>query len=371
MNSFVKKQLLAMLMMAIGTSFIFAQDLTGIWRGSFVATDSRLNDIFNLAERYKYEVQIDNKSKSFTGVTYSYKTTVFYGKASAKGTINPRTRKVILEELKLLELKMNPGSTACWMRCFLQYTKNGNEEFLEGKYSSFREEDSTPCGKGTVMLRRVFTSDFYKEPFVVKKEKLRAAAIASKKKMGNILAEKPTTSVALAKPKPKANKPPSAKVLAKPSKPLPTKSPTATIVRPKIDSNQQAITIVKPQKPINVPTVLKDRKNEVVQTIDVGVGEVTIDIYDNGTVDHDTVSVYLDKKMVLSKQMLTTKPLSLTINMLANDDKHELVMVADNLGDFAPNTSLMVVKAAGKTYEVRISSTEQQNAVVVFKNKKE
>ena len=45
-------------------------------------------------------------------------------------------------------------------------------------------------------------------------------------------------------------------------------------------------------------------------------------------------------------------------------------MVADNEGDIPPNTSLMVVKAGDKQYEVRIVSTEQKNATVIFKYEK-
>ncbi len=45
-------------------------------------------------------------------------------------------------------------------------------------------------------------------------------------------------------------------------------------------------------------------------------------------------------------------------------------MVADNEGEIPPNTSLMIVKAGDKEYEVRITSTEQKNAVVIFKYEK-
>jgi len=45
-------------------------------------------------------------------------------------------------------------------------------------------------------------------------------------------------------------------------------------------------------------------------------------------------------------------------------------MVAENLGEIPPNTSLMVVKAGKQQYEVRITSTEQKNAVIVFKYEK-
>jgi hypothetical protein len=118
---------------------------------------------------------------------------------------------------------------------------------------------------------------------------------------------------------------------------------------------------------ISTPIVLANRQNELVQTITTSEQELEVNIYDNGTIDNDTISVYLDKKLVLSRQRLTAKALSFKINLNETNNLHELVMVAENLGEIPPNTSLMVVKAGKQQYEVRITSTEQKNAVVVFK----
>ena len=96
-----------------------------------------------------------------------------------------------------------------------------------------------------------------------------------------------------------------------------------------------------------------------------------ISLYDNGTIDNDTVSVYLDKKLVVDNKRLTDKPIEVRFTLDDNNNFHELVMVAENLGEIPPNTSLMVVKAGGRQYEVRITSTEQKNAVVVFRYEKE
>ena len=46
---------------------------------------------------------------------------------------------------------------------------------------------------------------------------------------------------------------------------------------------------------------------------------------------------------------------------------HELIMVAENMGRIPPNTSLMIVTAGDQRFEVRITSTEQKNAMVRFK----
>ena len=67
---------------------------------------------------------------------------------------------------------------------------------------------------------------------------------------------------------------------------------------------------------------------------------------------------------MISKQRLTEKAITLNINLDENIPFHELVMVAENLGEIPPNTSLMIVNAGDQQYEVRITSTEQKNAVV-------
>jgi len=41
-------------------------------------------------------------------------------------------------------------------------------------------------------------------------------------------------------------------------------------------------------------------------------------------------------------------------------------MVANNLGSIPPNTSIMIITANNKRYEVFISSSEQENAKVVI-----
>jgi hypothetical protein len=67
--------------------------------------------------------------------------------------------------------------------------------------------------------------------------------------------------------------------------------------------------------------------------------------------------------------MLTDRAIVVKLHLDESKSTHEVVMVADNEGDIPPNTSLMIVKAGDQQYEVRISSNEQKNAVVIFKYK--
>jgi len=93
-------------------------------------------------------------------------------------------------------------------------------------------------------------------------------------------------------------------------------------------------------------------------------------LYDNGEIDGDSISVYLDKKLVVASKGLSATPIIVKFNLEDDNAEHELVMVAENMGRIPPNTSLMVVEAGEQRFDVHITSTEQKNAVVRFKYQK-
>jgi len=371
-----------LLFLAAGSAY--AQDLTGVWQGHF-RSGSMANRSSLFDDRYKFEVQIAQHDKSLEAVTYSYLSSLFYGKASAAGTVNPKTNKVLLQEGKLLEVR-NQSGDVCIMTCFLQYSKLGDEEYLEGNFVSMNTRDSSNCGRGSVFLRKVISSDFYKEPFLEKKEEETAKAGPPKKLVAPSTRSSTTTPTPPAKSS-VAKAPPAKEVEKGPEKPLVKKKPTteknptpekasarvARISTPQAmqpQSKMDSTAGIGKKFAVITPRVLLSRSNQLVKTITVNSNEVVLNIYDDGAIDHDTISVYLDKKQVINHAMLTDRPIVLTLHLDESEDYHELVMVAENEGEIPPNTSLMIVKAGGKEYEVRITSTEQKNAVVVFKYEK-
>ena len=114
------------------------------------------------------------------------------------------------------------------------------------------------------------------------------------------------------------------------------------------------------------PPVLTRRTNATVKQLETEAGEIRLDLYDNGEIDGDTVSIYHNNTLVVAHARLTQKPITLRIAINPSAPHHELVMVAENLGTIPPNTSLMIVTAGTKRYQVFISSTEQKNSKVVF-----
>ena len=247
----------------------------------------------------------------------------------------------------------------------LQYSRSGNEEFLEGTYLGKPEVKESPnpydwgeCGGGKVFLRKVTTSEFYIEP-----------ALRPKTNTNPPIAKKSTPKSATPPPTIKKTTPKTNRPVVK-NKPV-TKKVTTAPVRPSEDTIKKTpeITII-PTKPVIVtPSVLKTRENKLAQSLIVTDPHVVVKLYDNGEIDDDTISVFLNQKLILSHKRLSASPIKLNFSMEDGDDQ-ELTMVAENLGRIPPNTSLMIVEAGDQRFEVRITSSEQKNAVVRFKYKK-
>lgn len=146
------------------------------------------------------------------------------------------------------------------------------------------------------------------------------------------------------------------------------KAPALQGVKLKRDTTLKAVPVMKQPGSITLPTplVLKTRENELFKKIETEAGEIKINLYDNGEIDGDTVSVYHNNKLLRSHVRLSQEAISITIAINASEPHHELVMVAENLGSIPPNTSVMVITTPRNRYEVFISSNTQKNAKVVF-----
>ena len=455
--------------------FLLAQNLTGIWRGNF--SQKEFNPISGnfTDDNYKYEVQINQKSdNSLDGVTYSYKKTEFYAKASLHGLVSPKNKNIIIKEIKLIEHHSNNSSSStCLMTCYFDYVKRGKLEILTGTYTSINADGTkvNNCGEGTVYLEKVEESDFDEESFLSKKNHNKSAKASSNTKFNTTTKNNSTAKVnktpdtntkksenttnlndskssivkkdnthksidnqlktnklnnSSTKGSSKVNNDKSAVVSAN-SKTLSEKT------KARIDSAVQAIkagklkpgaeTFVlknkidneidtfykfkidttiyvydspnnkhaKKNKPdssansnfkvypedskipnlgeIQIPKPLIERENKLVNTIDVDEKEVRIDFYDNGEIDNDTISVYDNNRILVNGGRLSNSPIALNLLFSNEIPKHEIITVAENLGDIPPNTALMVVTFGKKRYEVFITSDEQRNAKVILNYK--
>lgn len=150
--------------------------------------------------------------------------------------------------------------------------------------------------------------------------------------------------------------------------PTQKKTKETQLVKPKIDSASKTTSVINQNQKIipAAPLVLKTRENTLARKIETDAGEIKVDLYDNGDIDGDTVSIYHNNTLIRSKQRLSQKPISITLSIDPSQPHHELIMVAENLGSIPPNTSVMIITTANNRYKVSISSSEQKNAKVVF-----
>lgn len=340
------------MMCAIGLS---AQSLTGVWRGYFHSGYGYFR------QQYKYEVQIDHqKTNAIKGVTYSYRTTVFYGKANMQGIYFKDNKNVLIKELNLIELRITDKSDACAMTCNLEYSKTGKLEILSGTFTSVNINNKKDCGSGTVYLEKVAESDFKKEDFLIKPPVVKPPATEQKKTVPQAGTQqqkqtKPPVTEKKVVPPPQQQK----------TKPVPKTVDTIAAVEKKIQT-------VTPKKKIlpPLPELLKSRSNALIKTLATSSPDILIELYDNGEIDGDTVTVFHNNSIIANKRKLTDKPISINVRADEENTLHEFIMVANNLGSIPPNTALMVITTGGKRYEVFLTADNNKNAKVIIEYKK-
>ena len=336
------------------TTVAYSSPLTGVWRGFFTS------GMGFFQEKYRYEVQIGQLSNNgIKGVTYSYKTTVFYGKANLAGMYTPATKNVVIKENKLVEVKMS-GGEACLMTCYLEYSKAGNIEILEGTFTSVNIKTKTDCGSGRVYLEKVPESDFYKEDFIRDYE--------AKKKNPPVPVVTPRV---IKKDEPKSKPkntttPPTDKRNPVKKDDIVKKDPPGVVV-PGTPQRIDDKVVVKPlEDKKHTPRELKERENRIAKVIEAEGDEITIELYDHGQIDNDTITVYHNKQAVAVKKRLCHQPITFKIKVDPSRPRNEFVMVAENLGAIPPNTALMIITVGKQRHEVTITSTEQKNAMVII-----
>lgn len=113
------------------------------------------------------------------------------------------------------------------------------------------------------------------------------------------------------------------------------------------------------------------RKSEFSQVVDFKSDSLLLALYDNGEIDGDTVSVFMNGEMIMARQGLKASAIRKTIYIQpGQEEDFTLVLFADNLGKYPPNTGLLVVHDGEDIYHLRFSSDFQKSTGIVFRRKK-
>jgi hypothetical protein len=106
------------------------------------------------------------------------------------------------------------------------------------------------------------------------------------------------------------------------------------------------------------------------ETIYFKSDSLSIALYDNGEVDGDTVSVIINDEMFIDKQGLKSSAFRKTFYIpQGQSDSLLVVLYANNLGKYPPNTGLLQIKDGEEIFYVRFKADLDKNAAIVLRRK--
>lgn len=145
---------------------------------------------------------------------------------------------------------------------------------------------------------------------------------------------------------------------------------TYQVWKPSYADTLVAVNII-PRKVENyvIDAEYKERENVLSKEIVVDSDSLSVDFYDNGEVDGDSISIFYNNKLIAFSRILSTKAVHFYVGLDTTRQVNEISMFADNLGSIPPNTALMVVTDGKKRYEISMSSNLKQNATLRIRRK--
>lgn len=391
---------------------LFAQDFTGLWKGYMYNDSTQRN--------YKYELAISEKKGKLFGYSHTYfiiDNREYHGVKKIK--ISKKEDKIIVEDVELIannypiappkgvhqvsalvfelrdsvmimagEFMSTPTKEYHSVTGFIHVERKRDyrqsalvphlQELGLAKNLSFYEEE-----KPTAAITDIAKAEPVIVEEVVVKPKIDFPAV------DKIDTKKPTQETDIAKnktpkvkPEPKVTIPPPAEVkpevvvvkkpvvvappvVIKESKPTP---PAVVTTKPKETEKPQPVKVTAVVAA--TPAAFEKRKVETIESVYYKSDSLEITLYDNGEVDGDTVSVFMNGKMIMSKVGLSTNAVKKTIYTQNTGDSIQIVMYAETLGSLPPNTGLLIVYDGEDRYEIRFSGDMQRSSAIVFRKRK-
>ncbi len=363
------RNLLAFSFLFLIPFFSSAQNFSGQWKGQF--TDQSTKTLGWGGDQCEYVLDIEISGKNVTGYSYTYFSAgekKYYTICRLVGFVNPRSKYVEVREVERTKTNVPSDIRNCFQVHKLTYFKpaaNDGDETLAGSWVPAPNQSGN-CGFGVTSLsRRLLAKTYpgfrgstarrtdprsYTPPVKKDPEPGEVASIAKAP-----VTTAPRTPAPIIKDTEKTSIAKTPEQVTEPRVKEPIKQPEETISLPRLET---------------AGLKFEKRNNTVLKTIIVESGSVRIDLYDNGEVDGDSISLFLNSKLLMTHKKLTTQAITIRIPVEELEDENELVMYADNLGSIPPNTALMVVTDGTKRYEVRITSDLEKSGTIRFVKRK-
>lgn len=127
--------------------------------------------------------------------------------------------------------------------------------------------------------------------------------------------------------------------------------------------------IEKPDQPANIVSNIMNRETAIQKFVEVPVTDkdsIRIEIYDNGIIDNDSVSVFIEDREIVHKHLINAMPLTFYVSLDHDHPIQKIRLVAESLGSIPPCTAVMIITSRHKREEVNLSSNFNKNATVEF-----
>lgn len=156
----VKNQIVIAYLICLSPFFVIAQTVTGFWKGT-------LNMNKGCFPVNHIELQITIKGDSIYGNSYHYLDVNNYVKKNFTGSYQPALKKIFLQEELVTTFKIPSHCKVCIKKYELAYTREVNQEFLEGDWSGVLMGTSIDCETGPIKLSRIKESAFKEIPEII------------------------------------------------------------------------------------------------------------------------------------------------------------------------------------------------------------
>jgi hypothetical protein len=350
----------------ICSALCLAQKIDGQWRGSF---DSRGDIVLSGTNNTEFVLELEIDGTTVTGYSYSYfQDRKYYVICSIKGTYYKSSKSIKVIETARVKGNTPPDFIDCLQIHYLTYEKQGNNEVLAGRWEEVPDQPGGGCGVGkTTLTRRTLSKNLSSFNKAASKTKTIETADKNKPVAGTNKPKQDTAKVAAVKP---AKPRPQLKIAPKPQPDELAVKTTPPAMKELPDTKLEAAELRKPAEKVQIgPLSFEKRNTELLKTIQIENETFRVDLYDNGEIDGDTISLFYNGKLLLAHKRLGLKPITLNLEANTGGGVNELTMYAENLGEIPPNTALMVVTDGDKRYEVRISSDLKNSGTIHFIHK--
>ncbi len=373
--------------------------MEGKWKGFFSPNNSPIGKV------YSYEMDITQGPQGHLTIsTYTKLSSDFSAHAYATGSLDKTTQLVHIEEQGFLDLSIQENYTPCLMNNFLMYKNIRGHEIIEGTYTSYNKKTGKDCGGGKIYLEKDVPIQKLIASEKAAKQKIEKEKTAEKNKVipSKTITETKTVNTVLPPAKTNLQKTNTVANANTNNSSKPNNTNKLGVVNNKVASNTKsspenintAIQNVQinsiQDEPVmeeailnepedieteirikqgngfqTVPWALVARENRLAKKITTSSKQFSIDLYDNGTIDNDTIIVYDNKKLLVSKKRLSYKAIHLEFTLSEVINEHEIIIVAHNMGTVPPNTALLVLKDGDRRQELFITSTNKMNAKII------